>query len=235
MEDGVGVMVLNGWAASPQAWDLCAFMREPAPNGLPPALYSYIDQLDGLPERAFAGGGRFVLVGWSMGGSSALRIACRFPGQIAGLVLVAATPRMMEERESGWRGMSPLRLEALRRGLELTHGQGFFGVPEGRPNPYMMDSEKNLERGLKYLLETDLRAETGRVFGGGCGFPVRILQSEHDGIVRSENAAWLKAAFPAAEVTMVQGGEHALPAWAPEAVDGAVRSAIENYTCLTAG
>ena len=230
-----GIMVLNGWAASPRAWDLCAFMREPAPDGQPPALYSYTDQLDGLPERAFEGGGSFVVVGWSMGGSSALRLACRFPLQVAGLVLVAATPRMMEERESGWRGMSPMRLEALRRGLELTQGQGFFGVPEGRPNPYEMDSGENLERGLRYLLETDLRAELGRVFGGGCAFPVRIVQSERDGIVRSENAAWLKEAFPEAEVTMVQGGEHALPAWAPETVDWAVRSALENYTCLTGG
>ena len=225
MEGGTGVIVLNGWAASPHAWDLCGLMRDPASDGSLPALYSYTDQLDGLPERAFSGGRRFVVVGWSMGGSSALRIACRFPSQIAGLVLVAATPRMMEEQESGWRGMSPLRLEALRRGLELTRGQGFLGVPEGRPNPYMMDSDENLERGIKYLIETDLRAELVRVFGDGCAFPVRIMQSEHDGIVRNENAAWLKGVFPAAEVTMVAGGEHALPTWVPEMVDGAVRSA----------
>lgn len=215
-------MVLNGWAASPHAWDLCGFMRDSAPDGSLPALYSYTDQLDGLPERAFEGGRRFVVVGWSMGGSSALRMACRFPQQVAGLVLVAATPRMMEDRESDWKGMSPLRLEALRRGLELTHGQGFFGVPEGRPNPYMMDSDENLGRGLEYLLKTDLRADLERVFGGGCAFPVHIVQSERDGIVRSENAAWLKGVFPGAAVTMVPGGEHALPAWAPEAIDGAV-------------
>lgn len=217
-----GIMVLNGWAASPHTWDLCGFMKSPATAGRKPVLYSYTDQLDGLPERDFGCGGRFVLVGWSMGGSMALRLACRYPEQIAGLVLVAATPRMMEERETGWKGMSPMRLDALRRGLELTHGQGFFGIPEGRPNPYMEDSPENLERGLKYLRETDVRAALERTFGGGCGFPVHIFQSERDGIVRSANAEYLGRIFPDAAVTMVPGSEHALPIAIPEQLDRAV-------------
>ena len=216
----LGIMVLNGWAASPHAWDLCTFMR--AMEGRTPALYSYIDQLDGLPERAFEAGGRFLVVGWSMGGSSALRLACRYPSQIAGLVLIAATPRMMEARETGWRGMSPMRLEALRRGLELTHGQGFFGIPEGRPNPYIEDSPENLERGLQYLRETDLRERLTATFGGGCAFPVHIFQSEHDGIVRSANVDYLRQIFPKASVTLIPGSEHALPIAIPEAIDRAV-------------
>ena len=215
------IMVLNGWAASPHAWDLCAFMR--TSGGRNPVLYSYIDQLDGLPERAFEDGGQFLVVGWSMGGNTALRLACRYPDQIAGLVLIAATPRMMEDRETGWRGMSPMRLEALRRGLALTHGQGFFGIPEGRPNPYIEDSPENLERGLKYLRETDVRERLAAAFGGGCAFPVHIFQSEHDGIVRSANAGYLQQIFPKAAVTLIPGGEHALPIAIPEAIDTALK------------
>jgi pimeloyl-ACP methyl ester carboxylesterase len=217
-KQGAGVMVLNGWAASSHAWDLCGFMKkEPAP-----LLYSYVDQLDGKPESAFEAGGRFVVVGWSMGGSSALRLACRYSGQIAGLVLVAATPRMMEELETGWQGMTPRRLEALRKGLELTQGQGFFGAPEDRPNPYMMDAPENLERGLKYLVETDVRAVAARTFADGCAFPVHIFQSERDGIVRSSNAEWLKGMFPSARLTFVGGAEHALPVSIPDLIDEAV-------------
>lgn len=221
-------MVLNGWAASPHAWDLCGFMKRAAPNGSLPKLYSYVDQLDGKPEAAFVAGGRFLVVGWSMGGSSALRLACRWPRQVAGLVLVATTPRMMEERDAGWRGMTPRRLDALRKGLELTHGQGFFGVPDGKPNPYMEDSPENLQRGLRYLLETDVRDDVKRVFGGGCGFPVHIFQCEHDGIVRSANALWLKESFPDAELAMIGGGEHALPIMVPELIDKAVASAVSR-------
>ena len=223
MTGAVGVIVLNGWAASPHAWDLCAFMRTPSSDGRFPALCSYVDQLDGDPECAFADGGRFIVVGWSMGGSVALHLACCHPSQIAGLLLLAATPRMMEEKASGWKGMTPLRLSALRRGLELTHGQGFFGVPEGRPNPYMVDSPENLERGLDYLLRTDLRAELERTFADGCPFPVRAFQSEHDGIVHRANADYLKRVFPKAAVDLLPGNEHALPVAIPEAIDQTVK------------
>lgn len=220
--DSPGIIVLNGWAASPDAWSLCGFMRHESPNGRRPALYSYVEQLDGLHEQEFDRDGRFVVVGWSMGGSSALRLAIRNPEKIAGLVLVAATPRMMEEAESGWVGMSPRRLEVLRRGLELTHGQGLFGPPEGKPNPYMVDDDVNLERGLKYLRETDLRADLERTFRIGCSFPVHIFQSDRDGIVRSSNAHYLSSIFTGAHLTMMEGSEHALPICIPDAIDTAV-------------
>ena len=211
------IFVLNGWAASPHAWDLCKFRRT--------RIFSYMDQLDGEPEKAMEGVERCILVGWSMGGSSALRLAARWPEKIAGLVLIAATPRMMEDRGTGWRGMTPHRLEALRYGLVLTRGVGLFGVPEGKPNPYLADEPANLERGLKYLLETDLRAEL-TTSHQPLTTPIHIFQSEHDGIVRPENAAWLKTVFPQASVTMVSGTEHALPIFIPELIDEAVDSCI---------
>ena len=230
------VFVLNGWASSTHAWDLCRFMRT--------RLFGYVEQLDGEPEKAMESVERCVLVGWSMGGSSALRLAARWPEKIAGLVLVAATPRMMEDKATGWKGMSPRRLEALRYGLVMTQGVGMFGVPEGKPNPYLLDDTTNLERGLKYLLETDLRADLERVFQRGCfeqqsgqqahnnkmcarrSLAVHIFQSEHDGVVRAANADYLQKVFPQASVTIVPGTEHALPIFIPELIDEAVDSCI---------
>ena len=209
--------VLNGWAASPHAWDLCAFPRD--------RVFSYIEQLDGLPEKAVAAEDGVVLVGWSMGGSSALRLAIAFPEKVRGLVLVAATARMM--KDDGWAGMSDRRLAALEVGLKMTHGEGFFGVPEGKPNPYMMDSEENLSRGLDYLKQTDLRAALAALKASGrLACPVAIFQSERDGIVRSENAAYLKTVFPQASVTMVPGSEHALPILVPEQIAAATAAII---------
>ena len=246
------VFVLNGWAASPHAWDLCKFMRSPTgttgilsvANVVLPRLFSYVEQLDGEPEKAMESVERCILVGWSMGGSSALRLAARWPEKIAGLVLIAATPRMMEDKATGWKGMSPRRLEALRYGLVMTQGVGMFGVPEGKPNPYLLDDPANLERGLKYLLETDLRADLERVFQRECfeqqsgqqaynnkmcarrSLAVHIFQSEHDGVVRAANADYLQKVFPQASVTIVPGTEHALPIFIPELIDEAVDSCI---------
>ena len=211
--------VLNGWSASEQAWDLCAFPRD--------RVFSYVEQLEGLPEKAVEPEDEVVLVGWSMGGSAALRLAVSYPEKIKGLVLVAATARMM--KDDGWAGMSERRLAALEVGLKMTHGEGFFGIPDGKPNPYMLDEERNLARGLGYLRETDLRAALGELKSSGrLKCPIAIFQSERDGIVRAENAAYLKSIFPQASVTMVPGSEHALPIVIPEKIDAAVSAVLRE-------
>ena len=206
--------VLNGWAASERAWDLCRFRRD--------RVFSYVEQLDGRPAGALgAEQDGAVLVGWSMGGSRALQLAIEFPEKVKWLVLVASTPRMM--RAPGWPGMSERRLQALEAGLRMTHGEGFFGSPEGRPNPYMMDDDANLERGLAYLRDTDLRAGLAALKSSGqLDCPVFVFQSERDGIVRRENAAYLASVLPGAVVEMVEGAEHALPVSIPERIDAAV-------------
>lgn len=216
-------IVLNGWAASPHAWDLCGSVAGKR-------IFSYVEQLDGLAEREFAASDGAVLVGWSMGGSTALRLAAAAPHKVKGLVLIAATPRMMEEKSSGWRGMSPRRLEALRKGLEMTNGEGFFGVSPSKPNPYMMDTPENLSRGLGYLLETDIREEVRALSGPFAAnrVPVAVFQSENDGIVRSSNAVFLKEVFPDADLVMVPGSEHALTVEIPHLIDKAVFRMISS-------
>ena len=223
------VFILNGWAASPHAWDLCEFAQGPDVR-----LFSYVEQLDGVADRALAEATEPVtIVGWSMGGAGTLKLALRYPEKIRGLVLVAATPRMMEEKSEGWIGMSPRRLKAFEVGLKITHGEGFFGAPEGKPNPYMSDSDENLQRGLDFLRDTDIRADLLVAFNpatpepnhpNAAPFPVFIFHSEQDGIVRPANAPFLKRIFPQAVVEMIPGSEHALSILIPEKLDAAVRS-----------
>lgn len=213
----MSTLILNGWAASGRAWDLCGCAKAPDAR-----IVSYTGQLDGLAEKALDEMGKAVVVGWSMGGSRALALACSRPKKIKGLVLVAATARMMEARN--WNGMSERRLKALEVGLKTTHGEGFFGIPEGKPNPYMTDTDENLARGLDYLRDTDLRIDLIDLLASGkARFPVRIFQSERDGIVRPENARFLETVFPGAKVEMVPGSEHALPIMIPEKIDEAVK------------
>ena len=226
------VLVFNGWAAGPETWALCTFPHD--------WVFDYVEQLDGLPEKVMEEFDEVVLVGFSMGGSTALRMFLKYPEKVKGLVLISATPRMMEvkhrdtetQRENGaqclcdsvlkngsavvWKGMSERRLAALRLGTQMMF----------KDDPSPMYDERNMERGLVYLKETDLRAEllaAGReTEDGRREMPVAIFQSERDGIVRPSNAEFLKQVFPQAKVTYVPGNEHVLPVTAPGLIDAAV-------------
>ena len=202
-------LVFNGWAAGPDIWALCDFERD--------YLFSYLESLEGLPRRVLAESEAALLVGFSMGGTFALKMLLEFPEKIRGLVLISSTPRMMEEPSAGWLGMSPRRRRALKLGTQLVY----------RNDPSPIYREDNLERGLKFLDETDLRAEL-LARKDEFDFPVYVFQSERDGIVRPTNAVFFKELFPSAEVTMIPGGEHVLPITAYSAISAAVKAAASR-------
>ena len=207
------ILVFNGWAAGPETWALCAFPHD--------WVFDYVEQLDGLPEKVMEESDEVVLVGFSMGGSTALRMFLKWPEKVKGLVLVSTTPRMMEAEN--WKGMSERRLAALRLGTQMMFGD----------DPSPMYDERNMERGLDYLKTTDLRLQLLSISESGesvkrRNFPVFIFQSEKDGIVRPSNAEFLKEVFPQAKVTMVPGNEHVLPIRVPELIDEAVFDIIEQ-------
>ena len=205
-------LVFNGWAAGPEAWALCGFPHD--------WLFDYVEQLDGLPEKVMEDSDEVVLVGFSMGGSTALRMWLKHPEKVKGMVLISTTPCMMEAEN--WKGMSGRRLAALRLGTKMMF----------KDDPSPMYDERNMERGLDYLRNVDLREELmarGRETGDGRPeTPVWIFQSERDGIVRPNNAEFLNKVFPQAKVTMVPGNEHVLPITAPELIDRAVFDIIES-------
>ena len=98
-------LVFNGWAAGPETWALCAFPHD--------WVFDYVEQLDGLPEKVMEESDEVVLVGFSMGGSTALRMFLKYPEKVKGLVLISTTPRMVEEKkvrgegeEVVWKGIS---------------------------------------------------------------------------------------------------------------------------------
>jgi pimeloyl-[acyl-carrier protein] methyl ester esterase len=101
--DGTPVVLLHGWATNLSVFDdLAAALanahrvtaidlpghgRSPWCAGLTPAAVT--DWLiEELPERC-------ALIGWSLGGQLALRIAARAPQRVSRLVLIASTPRFV--------------------------------------------------------------------------------------------------------------------------------------------
>lgn len=214
-------IVLNGWAASEQAWKRCEFNRE--------VIYSYTQLLDGEFSRAIAAEDEGVVcVGWSMGGGMLLEGLLEFPEKIKAVVLVAATPRM--KADDGWKGMTERRIEALRRGLELSLlGQNLFDGPDPKW-AYAVDTEENLSRGLDYLRNLDCRTALKEASLKGLfeNLPVRILQSTRDAIVRPTNADFLSSIFPKSKKIIIEGSSHALPATSPESVDNAVEEVLRE-------
>ena len=214
------VLVFNGWAAGPEAWRLCTFPHD--------WLFDYVEQLDGLPDRVMEDSDEVLLVGFSMGGSMALKTLLKYPEKVKGLVLVSATPRMMEERKATvqgggeevvWKGMSERRLKALRLGTLMTI----------KDDPSPMYRVENLDRGLEYLQKTDIRDDLinySRGLSPGKRLPVALFQSERDGIVRPNNVEFLKRIFPQAAVTLVPGNEHVLPVMVPALIDAAIYGII---------
>lgn len=190
---------------------MCRFNRD--------AIVQYLDP---LPSDELEG--EVVVVGWSMGAARAIMWAKANASRVRGLVLVAPMVRMMEEPATGWKGMSERRLAAFMRGMQLTHGEGFFGPPAGKPNPYQADTDENLEKGLKFLHDTDVREDVRALKGL---FPKWVFHSERDGIVHPANASYLKEVWPEANLKWVGGTEHALSIIVPEEIDEAVLSCIE--------
>ena len=202
-------VIFNGWAAGPDIWNACRFKWD--------RLFSYLDQLDGEPARFFSEiSGSVIVVGFSMGATSALQLALRFPEKIRALVLVSATARMMEDPQTGWKGMSIRRRAALKLGTQITY----------RDNTSALFAEANLDRGLDFLQTTDIREDLRRLDSDSPlrRIPVVLFQSERDGIVRPSNVDFLKSVFPQAEVVRIPGTEHTLPPHIPGEIDRAVNS-----------
>lgn len=133
-----------------------------------PDLSSWLDlMLKALPERAH-------LLGWSLGGMLAIRLAFLYPERVLSLITVASSPRFVAEPE--WPGVKPEVLTSFLAQLQAdTHKtlERFLAIQalgsasarddvrilrerlQSRPAPL----HQALRMGLSLLQELDLRAE----------------------------------------------------------------------------
>lgn len=161
-----------------------------------------------------------VLLGWSLGGQLAIRIAHDHPAIIQRLILISATPKFVADER--WQaGMSREDLQAfgadmlddtnatLLRFLSLqTRGAAsqktllqalrisFFSeaLPEASA----------LAAGLEMLLRTDLRAEVTQLIQ-----PVTVIHGTHDKLTPPAAGEWLANNLPAAQYDLIHGAAHA--------------------------
>jgi pimeloyl-ACP methyl ester carboxylesterase len=135
--------------------------------------------------------GPVVLVGSSMGGWIALRLAARLGERVAGLVGIAAAPDFTED--AMWAAMDTATRERLMR-------EGRVEVPSDYEAPYPI-TRRLIEDGRENLvLRTPLRLP----------FPVRLLHGTADADVEPAVALRLldHAEGPDIRLTLVKGADH---------------------------
>lgn len=161
-----------------------------------------------------------VWMGWSLGGLAALAAARKAPQQVSALVLVASSPKFVQapdwphaiepdllhkfetELRSDYRqlledfivlqtmGASRLRDEVRRLRACLHEG--------GEPTP------EALSLGLKFLLETDMRAALREL---EC--PCLLVLGDNDKLVPPALADVFRRDYPQVEVKVISGSGHA--------------------------
>jgi len=217
------LVFLHGWGQSGDIWrgQLEHFSRTRqvlAPNlpghggagALPPAEWPA--NLEGrLPD------GPMILVGWSLGGMLAVRIAYTRPHRLRGIVLVASTPRFCTA--PGWaHGIPESELikfsHSLRKDRDRTLSRYFHLMLQGEeltvarlrslerrwktePPP----ADEALHAGLELLRSLDLRREIPTL-----ELPVLLIHGCMDAVVPLQASRYLARHLPHASLRILPGG-----------------------------
>ena len=226
--DAPDLVLLHGWGLHSIVWDdvmpgllehfrvtvvdLPGMGQSPLPND-PYTLDFLVGQVASvMPEKAH-------LMGWSLGGLVALRMASLMPERVRSVVSVATSPKFT--RSDDWPAAMPgeilakfaeifdedqegtlIRFLALNCKGAVTQKDDirklrsilyFCGLPAGRA----------LREGLNILRDTDLRDSLVEI-----ARPTLMLFGEHDNLVPAAVMAEIEAIAPNVELALQQGVSH---------------------------
>ncbi|MEI6860998.1 MAG: alpha/beta fold hydrolase [Verrucomicrobiota bacterium] len=160
---------------------------------------------------------RATLLGHSLGGKVAMRLACRAPERMARLVVVDIAPRDYPEKldRAEFAAMNALRLEAI-----ASRGDAERAMEPWVPNPLMRkylttNLEQDAAGGWRWSI--NLPALTAAVPelvanplapGDRYDGPVRFITGGKSDFVRPDDMAAIRSHFPAAEIVTMEGSGH---------------------------
>jgi pimeloyl-[acyl-carrier protein] methyl ester esterase len=226
---GPRLVLLHGWALNSHVWDdvvprlaseftlVCVDLPGHGASPMQPQVCD----LDSLAQvLAPHLGAQCHLLGWSLGGLVALRLALEHPERVEKLVLVSSTPKFVASPD--WpSAMHPAVLEhfaaRVREDYEATVRE--FLALQVRGDERAHEALRILRRrvlvagqpdgaalriGLKILRETDLRAQLRRVLT-----PTLVIAGERDALVPAAACAALAVALPHARAHVIERAAHA--------------------------
>jgi 3-oxoadipate enol-lactonase len=251
--EGRPLLLVNGYAATGADWDpaflaalgeafrvVCPDNRgmgeselggeELTIDGMAADLEALLDAL-GI-ERA-------TVVGWSMGGFLAQRLAARAPGRVAALALLATDPggpdsvlaaaadwaRLVDHsgtpRERATRLVSLLFPPELAPEIDRQFG-GIVAAAQARLSPQAL-------RAQEAAMDAWHRAEPADPMAGSPP-PTLVVHGDLDSVIPAANAAALAARWPGAEVEILPGCAHAVMAQEPQRVTDLIRDLAGVYS-----
>lgn len=221
------LVLLHGWGLSSGVWaPLLAELGPgaeataidlPGHSGAAPAgdtLASWAEALaPQLPDGA-------VLVGWSLGAQLALHLAAHAPAKVSRLVLIAATPRFVQDSDwpaalpgdtlDGFRNDFDTAPEATQRRFTALQAMGdgrrreVTAALNAALTPADAAHHPALATGLRLLADTDLRPQLDAVRQ-----PVRLLHGAEDRLMPVAAAEWLADRLPDARLSVFKDCGHA--------------------------
>ncbi len=187
-------------------------LYRPGTAGAEAFLPALLEALAALPAPA-------LLAGWSLGGGLALAAADRRPDRVARLLLIAATPRFVEE-PGGPPGVPAAEWRAFRRAARRAPAatvaafRARAAAPGPAPASTSIPPSAVLDAGLTALGELDLRAALGRLAA-----PLTIVHGTADAVIPFAAAEWLQHRAPdSSDLRSVPGAGHDLPLTHPALV-----------------
>jgi pimeloyl-[acyl-carrier protein] methyl ester esterase len=190
----------------------------PGHGSSPPVVPYTLDALTDAVAATIAGPA--TVLGWSMGGLVALRLAQRYPQRVARLVLVCTSPRFVVDDD--WpHAMAAQTLARFGDELAVAYRltlQRFLslqvqGSEDGRrPLAALRGAlfargeppREALAAGLDLLARTDLRAAVPTL-----DVPALVVSGRRDALTPAAAGAWLAGALPRARHVEIAGAAHA--------------------------
>ena len=225
--DGPDLVLLHGWGFHSGAWDgvvpaLAARHRVHAIDlpGHGRSGACDVDSFDAAAQTiAHLIPPGSVVVGWSLGGLLAQRIAARNMARTAALALVSSTPCFLQ-REDWTAAMRSTTLDGFAR--ELAHDprrtlQQFvrlnaLSAPNAREVARSVTARleegpaptaAGLENGLRWLRETDLRRDAEHIDA-----PCVVVHGTRDAITPIDAGRWLASRIPGARLCEIEDAAH---------------------------
>jgi pimeloyl-[acyl-carrier protein] methyl ester esterase len=228
------LILLHGWAMHSEMWGdfasqlsqhYCVTLMDlPLRDNLNDIADAIVAQLNDEP---------FYILGWSFGGTVALKIAERFPNRVQGLILLAANPCFVTKEN--WFGMNPEAFNAfsdnfhtnpaatLQRflGLQLQGSPTFLKEVKRRFSLKPLPEFSELETSLALLQMSDLRPILKKLT---C--LITAILSDNDALIPVSCGEQMQTLQPNLQLTILKNATHIPFVTQPENCLNAILNAI---------